>query len=330
LIKEGLFRYTDRIVDLDDRFTNLHDLTVEDILTFGTTFKTSSRIANAKNIEEAHDILFNAEVVEKNKYNYNDIGMMIIKEVIERITGLDYADLVQKYIIEPFQLKGTHLIVPKNKYHLITATPNFRIGHINDMSANVLGGYSGHAGIFSTSDDLIRFLMDVHDSDLDISDAYTPGKLTSAVGRMGNVYVSHPMGLDKSFVDTLEPSDTIAIQGSTRVNANGSRDSAHNILFNPSSMSMEEARERIAKRNEERKKAGKPLLDPVHEFHLLRDGKIERYNLIDPRQLLPLSEMERIIKRNAITTLKLRFFNKVIKAYSASLPRIEVIKNTGK
>ena len=39
--------------------------------------------------------------------------------------------------------------------------------------------------------------------------------------------------------------------------------------------------------------------------------------MIDTRTLVPISEMEKIIKKNAITILKLRFFNEVIAAYAS-------------
>lgn len=321
LMQEGLISLNDRIVDIDSRFTNLEDLTVGDILTFGTTFKTDGLIKNASTIEEAREILFNACVVEKNKYNYNDIGMMIIKEVMEHVSGNTYEQLINKYIIEPYNLKNTYLIVPKCKLKLVTGTPNFLVGHINDASANALGGFSGHAGIFSSSDDLIKFMMEAHTKVPNITDAYTPGKLNDAIGNMGNVYVSHPTGLVKSFVDTLEPLDTIAIQGSTRVNANASHDSAHDILFNPGSMGMDEAKERVAKINEQRIREGKTLIDPIKTFTHIKDGVKINSNLIDTRTLIPISEMEKVIKRNAITVLKLRFFNEIIKAYASEYDR---------
>lgn len=317
LIQERYFSLNDKIMDIDTRFTNIGDLTIRDILTFGTTFRSNGLIKNASKIEEAKDILFNVNVVEKNKYNYNDIGMMIIKEVMEHVTGHTYEELLDKYIIKAYNLKNTHLIVPKCKLKLVTGTPNFLVGHINDASANALGGFSGHAGIFSASDDLLKFLMESHSKVPNISDAYTPGKLNDAVGIMGNAYVSHPTGLVKSFVDTLEPIDTIAIQGSTRVNANASHDSAHDILFNPGSMGMEEAKERVAKINEIRSKEGKSLIDPIKVFTHIRDGEKVNSNLIDTRTLVPISEMEKIIKKNAITILKLRFFNEVIAAYTS-------------
>lgn len=329
LMSEGYFSYNDRINSLDDRFVNLGDLTVKDILTFGTTFTTLIRISNQKRIIDAKDTLFNAKVVEKNKYNYNDIGMMIMKEVMERVTNISYNDLLNKYIVKPYNLTDTHVIVPKCKFKLITATPNFRIGHINDLSANALGGYSGHAGIFTTNDDLIKFMMGVYSNVPNITDAYTPSKLNDAIGIMGNVYVSNPKGLSKSFVDVMEPSDTIAIQGSTRVNANASSDSFHDILFNPSSMSIEEAEKYVAIINEKRKKEGKNPINPIKSIDYFEEGKLVQYKLIDARELLPLSEMENVIRRNAITVLKLRFFNEVLNEYSKDYNKsINYIRNT--
>ena len=328
LIKEGCFSYDTRITDIDKRFVNLGDLRINDILTFGTTFKTEIPIKNSNTIEEAKNVLFNTTVLQTNKYNYNDIGMMIIKEIMEHVTGLTYEELVNKYIIKPNNLTNTHLIVPKCKLRLVTGTPNFKEGHINDASANALGGFSGHAGIFSSSDDLIDFMINSHANVPNIRNAYTKGDLSDAIGGMGNVYISHPAGLEKSFVDIVEPTDTIAIQGSTRVNANASHDSAHNILFNPGSMGLEEAKERVKKINEERQKEGKELINPIKEFTYLRNGKTVKYDLIDTRTLVPLYEMEKIIKMNAITILKLRFFNRVIEDYAKEFDsKIEYIRS---
>ena len=325
LLNEGYFNYTDKISNLDNRFKNLDELTIEDILTFGTTFETELRISNAKNKEEALNLLFNAKVVNKNKYNYNDIGMMIIKEVMEKVSGMTYEELVNKYIIKKYNLSNTYVIVPKNKFHLVTGTPNFKIAHINDPSANVLGGFSGHAGIFSSSDDLIKFMMMAHSNVPNISDAYTKGKLNDAIGIMGNAFVPHQKGLVKSFVDTLEPIDTFAIQGSTRVNANAASTQAHNILFNPSSMSMDEAKERVNKINEKRIEEGKKTINPLREYELIENNKSISYKLIDARELVPLAEMEKIIKENAMTLLKLNFFNEIIRAYEKNYGDINYI-----
>ena len=254
---------------------------------------------------------------------------MIMKEVMEKVTNMTYPELVDKYIIEPLNLQDTHIIVPNSKFHLLTGTPNFKTGHINDMSANAVGGYSGHAGIFSSSDDLVKLARGVREGNIvpNIRDAYTPGRLNDAIGRMGNVYTSHPEGIAKTFVDNLEPRDTFAIAGSTRVNMASSSDSTFNILFNPSSMSMEEARDRINKINEERTKKGLASINPVKEFEFLRDGRLVSYHLIDPRQLLPLGEMEKSVVNMVRTTLKLRFLDYIIRKYEKNIEEINVERN---
>src|SRR5574344_149583 len=81
MMKDGYFKANDKIVDLDNRFSNLGDLTVYDVTSFATKFSTDSHIENNKTIDEAKDTLYNSKVEEVGNYNYNDIGMMIMKEV---------------------------------------------------------------------------------------------------------------------------------------------------------------------------------------------------------------------------------------------------------
>ena len=329
LIKEGYFKREDKITDLDSRFVNLGNLTIDDILTFAVSFRTDGLIKDKKTIDEALNTLYTANVQEVGKWNYNDVGLMIMKEVMEKVTNMTYPELVDKYIIKPLNLRDTHIIVPRSKFHLLTGTPNFKMGHINDMSANAVGGYSGHAGIFASSDDLVKLARGVRETNIvpNINDAYIPGRLNDAIGTMGNVYTSHPEGIVKTFVDNLEPRDTFAIAGSTRVNMASSSDSTFNILFNPSSMSMDEARERIKTINDERIKKGLAPINPVKEFEFLRDGRLVSYNLIDPRQLLPLGEMEKSVVNMARTTLKLRFLDYLVKRYEKNIEEINIERN---
>ena len=329
LISEGVFKRSDRIIDLDNRFKNLGDLTIDDILTFGTTFKTDGLVRDKKTINEALDTILSANVIDKGKWNYNDIGLIIIKEVMEHLTGLTYPDLVDKYIVYPLHLTDTHIIVPKTKYHLITGTPNFKVARINDMTANALGGYSGHAGIFSTSDDVIRLLMGVRNKKIvpNVTDVYTPGKLNDAIAVMGNVYTSNPKGLEKSFVSKFEPRDTFAIAGSTRVNAASSTDAAYTVMFNPGSMSLEDAKHRMEIINHERINKGLKPVDIVKNFEYNHNGLVN-YALIDSRFILPVDPMAMVVSNVAKTTLKLRFLDFLIKMYDNSINEINIIKNS--
>ena len=320
LIKEEYFSMDDKISELDNRFTNLGDLTVRDILTFAVEFRTDGRISDKKTIDEALDTLYNINVVNKGKYNYNDMGMMIMKEVMERITDKKYEDLIDEYITKPLGLNETHIIVPQKKFKLLTGSPNAAYGRINDPSALAVGGFSGHAGIFASSSDVIKLGRAVFDTDIlpHKEDAYT-NDVSVARGIMGSTYTSHPKGLDVSYIDNLSSTDSFAIQGSTRTHAEFAPEKAFTIMFNPSSMGVEQALIEQEKLNKTRQEKGLAPINIVKEFEFDRNGKLVKYTLIDSRQLMPsAATVEEVIKENAKTCLKLEFLKQVIDEYDKS------------
>ena len=56
---------------------------------------------------------------------------------------------------------------------------------------------------------------------------------------MGNSYTSHEIGIDKSYVDKLEPKSNFALQGSTKTLLHIGNNSICSILFNPASMDID-------------------------------------------------------------------------------------------
>lgn len=338
LIKEGRLKRSDVISDLNPKFVNLNNVTVDNILTFSVDFNTPGRLDEKKTYEETLDALYNSEVVKKNKYKYTDIGLMILKEVIEGLTEKTFADLVNQYIITPLNLENTYLSVPEDKYNLLTATPNANIGHVTDMKANLTkGGYSGHAGVFTNAEDLMKALEAAHKGIIlpNSEDAYTPssyynrkkGKESTIMGKMGNTYVPHIEGVDKSFVDSVDPLDTFAVAGSTRTNAAVSSDSSYTILFNPASVDENVAREQINKMNEEKIKKNKKI---TNVNNAVKDYTVngEPYKYIDPREILPITDMENSVRKMAELTIKLRFLDFLIKETEKDY-ETTVIKHVG-
>lgn len=319
LIKEGYFSLEDKVKDLDPRFVNVNDLTIRDVLTFTTEFKTNGRISDKVEVNEALNCLYQMEVVAKGVYNYNDLGMILMKELMENVTNKKYSELVDEYIVNKLGLLDTHLVVPKNKIELVTGSANAKLGKVNDPNALALGGYSGHAGIIASSDDLIKLGTGVASSDVIprdmLKDAYTPGA-KDIRGIMGNTYTSHEKGVDASYVDRLEPITNFAVQGSTRTQLTIGKDSTSTILLNPACMSIEQALEEEAKINEARALKGQNPLSLVKHFKFNQNGEAIEYNLIDARQMAPSgATIEKIITGNAKLALRLKFLNKVITNY---------------
>ena len=336
LINEGAFKLTDKIKELDSRFENVGDLTVSDVLEFVTKFETVDsngniwRIENASTRQEAEERLFSMKATEiGNGFNYNDMGLMLMKEVMETITRKPYEELFDEYIKKQYGLNDTHIIVPKEKIHLVTGTPNLD-GSVNDLKANVLGGYSGHAGVRVTSDDLIKLGQAIN-SDYELRNGlYVPNpKMRIRSKKMGNAYINpithfkngkEVSGKELSYFGGLAPAESIAAQGSTRVIARSSNFNGTNInstaLTNVAGIIDEEMILAIEKENA-KKLAKDPHATLLNPDNLIKerefDGKL--YKMHDPRGILNEDKTigNYLFKIDNEVVLKLLLLNKILK-----------------
>jgi CubicO group peptidase (beta-lactamase class C family) len=95
---------------------------------------------------------------------YSDLGIILMAEIIERLTGRSLDDLAKTYIFSPLGMKDTTFRPAKNLWPWIAPTEfdrNLRNrlvqGEVHDENAFAMGGVSGHAGVFSTAPDLAAF-----------------------------------------------------------------------------------------------------------------------------------------------------------------------------
>src|SRR6266481_5546386 len=95
---------------------------------------------------------------------YSDLGIILMAEIIERLTGTSLDDLARSYIFLPLGMRDTMYRPPKKLWPQIAPTEidnNLRHrlvqGEVHDENAFAIGGVSGHAGLFSTTPDLAAF-----------------------------------------------------------------------------------------------------------------------------------------------------------------------------
>jgi beta-N-acetylhexosaminidase len=95
---------------------------------------------------------------------YSDLGIILMAEIVERLTGRTLDDLAKAYLFSPLGMKDTTFRPAKNLWPWIAPTEfdrNLRNrlvqGEVHDENAFTMGGVSGHAGVFSTSPDLAAF-----------------------------------------------------------------------------------------------------------------------------------------------------------------------------
>jgi CubicO group peptidase (beta-lactamase class C family) len=94
-------------------------------------------------------------------YEYSDLNLIGLGVLVERVTGESLDELVAGGITEPLGMVDTGYnpdpqLLPRIAATEFQATPDRGMvqGEVHDENAWALGGVAGHAGVFSTADDL--------------------------------------------------------------------------------------------------------------------------------------------------------------------------------
>jgi CubicO group peptidase (beta-lactamase class C family) len=95
---------------------------------------------------------------------YSDLGIILVAEIIERLTGQKLDTLARETIFSPLAMFDTMFKPPKKLWPGIAPTEidnqyRHRLlqGEVHDENAAAIGGVSGHAGVFSTAPNLAAF-----------------------------------------------------------------------------------------------------------------------------------------------------------------------------
>lgn len=96
------------------------------------------------------------------RYTYSDLDFIFLQKLVERISGQSLDEYLSKEFYQPLGLKFTCFNPRKNKVVKEIAPSEyddyFRYqtiqGYVHDMGAAMFGGVSGHAGLFSTAEEL--------------------------------------------------------------------------------------------------------------------------------------------------------------------------------
>jgi len=98
------------------------------------------------------------------KVVYSDLGIILMAEIIQRLTGKPLDQLAKENIFDPLGMTHSMYNPPKKLWPEIAPTEfdnqlRHRMvqGEVHDENAYAIGGVSGHAGVFSTAPDLAVF-----------------------------------------------------------------------------------------------------------------------------------------------------------------------------
>jgi len=108
------------------------------------------------------------------EFRYSDINYIMLGELIEHISGMTLDEYAQKNIFTPLGMAHTRYLPPHEWLEKIAPTEydeheHMLWGMVHDPTARRMGGVAGHAGVFSTADDVAKFAQAILDRKFVIS-----------------------------------------------------------------------------------------------------------------------------------------------------------------
>jgi uncharacterized protein YbbC (DUF1343 family)/CubicO group peptidase (beta-lactamase class C family) len=105
------------------------------------------------------------------RFVYSDINFFLLADIVQRVSKVPFEEFVQQRIFRPLGMRDTSFKPPASLQARIAPTqpctpygwpcegPNMKMlrGVVHDPTARRMGGVAGHAGLFSTADDLAKF-----------------------------------------------------------------------------------------------------------------------------------------------------------------------------
>jgi len=97
------------------------------------------------------------------EFTYSDVGFIVLGEIVKKVSGKNVHEFSQEAIYAPLGMSETGYL-PADALKARAAVTEQREdrwmqGEVHDPRAYALGGIAGHAGLFSTADDLSRYAV---------------------------------------------------------------------------------------------------------------------------------------------------------------------------
>ena len=123
------------------------------------------------------------ETTPGSGFVYSDINFIMLGAVVERVSGETLDAYTTKHIFTPLKMTRTRFLPPASWRPKIAPTQydeneHMLRGVVHDPTSRRMGGVAGHAGLFSTGDDLAKFAQALLDGGKGILSAVTVQKMT--------------------------------------------------------------------------------------------------------------------------------------------------------
>ncbi|MGH9721993.1 MAG: exo-beta-N-acetylmuramidase NamZ domain-containing protein [Bryobacteraceae bacterium] len=167
LFEEGKIRIADRVTEYLPEFQGgKSPITVRDLLTHFSGMRPD---VDLKPEWTGYETGVKLALIDKprsapgTRFVYSDINFILLGEIVRRVSGRTLPEFARDEIFQPLEMNETTFrpplalrerIAPTEK--ILKDSPPLR-GIVHDPTTRNMGGVAGHAGMFSTADDLAKF-----------------------------------------------------------------------------------------------------------------------------------------------------------------------------
>jgi uncharacterized protein YbbC (DUF1343 family)/CubicO group peptidase (beta-lactamase class C family) len=171
LLQEGKIRLNDPVAAYLPEFARngKENITIRELLTHFSGLPEDLDLKTEwKGRDAAYQMIMDARpiLVPGWRFLYSDINFETLGFVVEKVSGMSLDAYSAKYVFGPLEMKDTRFLPPAAWIPRIAPTEYDENGQmlrgvVHDPTARRMGGVAGHAGLFSTADDLSIFAQDL-------------------------------------------------------------------------------------------------------------------------------------------------------------------------
>ncbi len=189
LVEQGKVRLNDPVAKYVPEFAQngKEDITVRQLLTHYSGLEPD---LDLKTPWEGKDTGYKMAFAETpaeapgSRFVYSDINFIVLGALVERVSDETLDAYTERHIFAPLKMTRTRFVPPEKWRAKIAPTQydeNEKMlrGVVHDPTARCMGGVAGHAGLFSTADDLAKFAQVLLNGGDGILSAVTVEKMTS-------------------------------------------------------------------------------------------------------------------------------------------------------
>ncbi len=189
LMEQGKVRLNDPVAKYLPEFAQngKEDITVRQLLTHYSGLAPDLDLTTpweGKNTAYQLAFVGPPETTPGSGFVYSDINFIMLGALVEKVSGETLDAYTEKHIFAPLKMTHTRYLPPASWRAKIAPTQydeneHMLWGVVHDPTARRMGGVAGHAGLFSTGDDLAKFAQVLLNGGDGILSAEAVAKMTS-------------------------------------------------------------------------------------------------------------------------------------------------------